>query len=92
MDMGQMGWLAWLVIGALAGWLASMVLKTNRRQGLLMDIVVGIVGAFIGGFLFNQFGTAGVTGFNVWSLFVAFTGAVVLLVVIRLLSGRRSLA
>ncbi len=92
MDMGQMGWLAWLVIGALAGWLASMVMKTNGRQGLLMDIVVGIVGAFIGGFLFNQFGTAGVTGFNVWSLFVAFTGAVVLLVAIRLLSGRRSLA
>ncbi len=89
MDMGQMGWLAWLIVGALAGWLASIVMKTNARQGLLMDIVVGIVGAFIGGFLFNQFGTSGVTGFNVWSLFVAFTGAVVLLAVIRLLTGRR---
>ena len=89
MDMGQMGWLAWLIIGAVAGWLASIVMKTNRQQGLLMDILVGIVGAFIGGFVFSQFGTAGVTGFNVWSLFVAFTGAVVLLAAIRLLTGRR---
>ncbi len=89
MDMGQMGWLAWLIVGAIAGWLASMVMKTNRQQGLLMDILVGIIGAFIGGFLFNQFGTSGVTGFNVWSIFVAFTGAVVLLALIRLFSGRR---
>jgi len=87
--MDQMGWLAWLVVGAIAGWLASMVMKTNRHQGLLMDIVVGIVGAFIGGFLFNQFGETGVTGFNIWSIFVAFTGAVVLLALIRLFSGRR---
>jgi uncharacterized membrane protein YeaQ/YmgE (transglycosylase-associated protein family) len=86
--MEPMGFLAWLVVGAIAGWLASLVMKTNRQQGLLMDIVVGIVGAFIGGFLFNQFGTAGVTGFNVWSIFVAFIGAVVLLGLIRLLSGR----
>lgn len=88
--MEPMGWLAWLVIGAVAGWLASMVMKTNRQQGLLMDIVVGIVGALIGGFLFNQFGSAGVTGFNVWSLFVAFIGAVVLLYAIRLVNGRAS--
>jgi len=84
-----MGWLAWLVIGAIAGWLASIVMKTNQQQGLLMDIVVGIVGAFIGGFLVNQFGSAGVTGFNVWSLFVAFIGAVVLLGLLRLVTGRR---
>jgi uncharacterized membrane protein YeaQ/YmgE (transglycosylase-associated protein family) len=89
MDMGQMGWLAWLVVGAVAGWLASIVMKTNRQQGLLMDIVVGIVGAFIGGFLFNQIDTAGVTGFNIWSVFVAFIGAVVLLAVIRLVTGRK---
>ena len=91
MDINQMGWLAWLIVGAVAGWLASLVMKTNRQQGLLTDIVVGIVGAFIGGFLFNQFGTAGVTGFNIWSVFVAFTGAVVLLAVIRLFGGRRRL-
>ena len=91
MDMDQMGWLAWLIIGAVAGWLASKVLKTSGRQGLLMDIVVGILGAFLGGFLFEKFGSTGITGFNIWSLFVAFTGAVVMLVVIRLLTGRRRL-
>jgi len=90
--MDEMGWLAWIIIGALAGWFASMVMKTNRQQGLLMDIVVGILGAFIGGFLFNQFGAEGTTGFNIWSLFVAFTGAVVLLAAIRLLTGRRLFA
>jgi uncharacterized membrane protein YeaQ/YmgE (transglycosylase-associated protein family) len=87
-DLGQMGWLAWLIVGAVAGWLASIVMKTNHQQGLLLDIVVGIVGAIIGGFLFRQFGSAGVTGFNLWSVFVAFVGAVVLLAVIRLLTRR----
>jgi len=89
--MEPIGLFAWIIIGAIAGWLASIVMKTNRQQGLVMDIVVGIAGAFIGGFLFNQFGAAGATGFNIWSLFVAFTGAVVLLAVIRLLTGRRRL-
>jgi len=88
MDMGQMGWLAWLIVGAVSGWLASLVMKTNRRQGLIMDILVGIVGAFIGGFVFTQFGSVGVTGFNVWSVFVAFTGAVVLLGALRLINRR----
>ena len=87
MNMGQMGWVAWLIVGAVAGWLASKVMRTG--QGLLTDILVGIVGAFIGGFLFNQFGTVGVTGFNVWSIFVAFVGSIVLLALIRLFSGRR---
>jgi len=85
----QMGWLAWIIVGAISGWLASLVMKTNRQQGLLIDIVVGIVGAFIGGLVFNQFGSAGVTGFNIWSVFVAFTGAVILLGLIRVVSGRR---
>lgn len=87
--MDQMGWLAWLIVGAIAGWMASLVMKTNSQQGLLMDIVVGIVGAFIGGFLFNQFGAAGVTGFNISSVIVAFVGAVVLLGLLRLLNGQR---
>ncbi len=85
----QMGWLAWIIVGAISGWLASLVMKTNRQQGLLIDIVVGIAGAFIGGLVFNQFGSAGVTGFNIWSVFVAFTGAVILLGLIRVVSGRR---
>ncbi len=84
--MDAMGWLAWIIIGALAGWLASVVM--HSRLGLIMDIIVGIVGAIIGGFLFNLVGAQGVTGFNIWSLFVAFIGAVVLLGVLRLVSGR----
>jgi uncharacterized membrane protein YeaQ/YmgE (transglycosylase-associated protein family) len=83
-DIGQMGWLAWLVVGAVAGWLGSLVMKTNRQQGLLQDILIGIVGAFVGGYLFRALGTTGVTGFNLWSVFVAFVGAVALLLVIRL--------
>ena len=89
--MNQMGFVAWLIIGAIAGWLASKVMKTSRQQGLLMDIVVGILGAFIGGFLFEQFGSTGTTGFNIWSVLVAFVGAVVLLVLIRAVSGQRVL-
>ncbi len=84
--MDAMGWLAWIIIGAISGWLASIVMGTNASQGLLMDIIVGIIGAFIGGFLFNLIGAPGATGFNVWSLFVAFIGAVVLLGILRLFS------
>ncbi len=84
--MDAMGWLAWLIVGAVAGWLASLVM--HSRLGLLGDIVVGIIGAFIGGFLFNLIGAPGATGFNVWSVIVAFIGAVVLLAIIRLFTGR----
>ncbi len=86
MDNTTMGWLAWIIVGAIAGWLASMVMKTPL--GLLMDIVVGIVGAIIGGFLMNAIGSPGVTGFNLWTVLVAFVGAVVLLGLIRLFSRR----
>jgi uncharacterized membrane protein YeaQ/YmgE (transglycosylase-associated protein family) len=85
----SMGWLAWLIIGALAGWLASLVMKTNARQGWLLDIIVGIIGAYIGGFLFNAIGVSGVNGFNIWSLFVAFIGAVILLGLVRMFTGTR---
>jgi uncharacterized membrane protein YeaQ/YmgE (transglycosylase-associated protein family) len=67
-----------------------MVMRTNRQQGLLMDIIVGIVGAFIGGILFNLVGAPGATGFNIWSVFVAFVGAVVLLGLLRMVTGRRA--
>ena len=80
----------WVVIGAIAGWLASIVMRTNGRQGLLQDIVVGVIGGIIGGFLFNALGVAGsVSGFNLTSIVVAFVGAIVLLVLVRLLTGRR---
>lgn len=75
----------WIIFGALAGWIASLVMKTNAQQGLLMDIVVGIVGAFIGGFLMGLFGGSGVTGFNLPSLLVAIIGAIVLLFIVKTL-------
>ena len=87
--MEPMGWLAWIIVGAVAGWLAGVVM--HSRLGLIGDIVVGIVGAFIGGFLFSAIGVSGTTGFNIWSVFVAFVGGVVLLGALRLFSGNRSL-
>jgi uncharacterized membrane protein YeaQ/YmgE (transglycosylase-associated protein family) len=78
--------LAWLVIGGIAGWLASVVMKSNASQGLIMDIIVGIVGAFIGGFVLNALSVGGTTisGFNLPSLLTAFIGAVILLGLLRL--------
>ena len=82
-----MGILAWIVLGGIAGWIASMIAKTNASQGIFLNIIVGIVGAFIGGFAFNMFGGAGVTGFNLYSLLVAIVGAVVLLYIVRMVRG-----
>jgi uncharacterized membrane protein YeaQ/YmgE (transglycosylase-associated protein family) len=80
----------WVIVGAVAGWLASMVMGTNRSQGLLADIVVGIVGGVIGGFLLNALNVGGaVTGINLGSVVVAFIGAVVLLALLRLFSRAR---
>lgn len=78
-----MEFLLWIVLGGIAGWIASMIMKTN--QGLLLDIVVGIVGALIGGFIMQSFGQAPASGFNFYSLFVAVLGAVVLLAIVKLI-------
>ena len=77
-----MGILVWIIFGAIAGWLASII--TGRGGGLITNIVVGIVGAFIGGFLMSIIGGGGVSGFNLYSLLVAVLGAVVLLVLLGL--------
>lgn len=78
-----MGILAWIVLGGLAGWIASMIAGNNAEQGALGNILVGIVGAFIGGFIFNLLGGEGITGFNLWSLIVAVAGATLLLFIVR---------
>ncbi len=80
----------WIIFGALAGWIASMIMRTNGDQGAIGNIIVGIIGAFIGGALARMFGGSGVTGFNFGSVIVAILGAVVLLFFIRLLSGGRN--
>ncbi len=77
--------IVWIIFGALAGWIASMIMGANARMGALANIVVGIVGAIIGGFLMtNVFGAQGVTGFNLMSLLVAIGGAVILLFLVGL--------
>jgi uncharacterized membrane protein YeaQ/YmgE (transglycosylase-associated protein family) len=81
--------IGWLVLGLIAGFIASKVVN-KTGEGLILDIVLGIVGAVVGGFLFTQFGAAGVTGFNLYSMFVAVIGAVVVLVVYHAVVGRRS--
>jgi uncharacterized membrane protein YeaQ/YmgE (transglycosylase-associated protein family) len=75
-----MSFLAWIVLGLLAGFIGSKLVNKSG-EGLILDIVLGIVGAFVGGWLFNTFGATGVTGLNLYSLLVAVIGAVVLLVV-----------
>lgn len=75
-----MGILSWLLLGLIAGFLGSKIVNKSG-EGLLLDIVLGIVGAFVGGFLFSMFGAHGVTGLNIWSLIVATIGAIVVLVV-----------
>lgn len=74
-----MGILAWVLLGGVAGWIGSLLMDTDESQGILLNIVIGIVGAFIGGIVFNFFGGAGITGFNLYSLFVATLGSVILL-------------
>ena len=75
-----MGVIGWILLGLIAGYIAS-TLVNQRGEGLRLDILLGIIGAVVGGWLFNAFGATGVTGFNLWSLLVAVVGAVVLLVV-----------
>ncbi|MFO1039565.1 MAG: GlsB/YeaQ/YmgE family stress response membrane protein [Geminicoccaceae bacterium] len=81
--------LAWIVLGLIAGFIASkLVNKTG--EGLILDIVLGIVGAVVGGFVFNQFGAAGVTGLNIYSMLVAIVGAVLVLIIYHAVTGRRT--
>lgn len=72
--------LAWIVLGLIAGFIASKIVN-KRGEGIVLDIVLGIIGAIVGGWLFNRFGASGVTGVNLYSLLVAVIGSVILLVV-----------
>lgn len=75
-----MSFLAWIVLGLLAGFIGSKIVN-KTGEGIVLDILLGVVGAVVGGWLFNTFGAAGVTGLNLYSILVAVVGAVVLLVV-----------
>lgn len=80
-----MGLILWIIFGAIAGYVASLIMKTNAAQGAFMDIVMGIIGAIIGGFIMEFLGQSGVTGFNLYSLLVAVFGACVAIYIGRML-------
>ena len=82
--------LAWLVVGLISGFLASKVVN-KTGSGILMDMVLGIVGAVVGGLIFNFFGHSSPSGINLYSIFVSFIGAVVVLVIYHAVAGRRTL-
>jgi uncharacterized membrane protein YeaQ/YmgE (transglycosylase-associated protein family) len=84
-----MGILSWIVLGAIAGWIGSMLVN-KTGEGLFRDIILGIVGALVGGWIFSAFGSTGVTGFNLWSLLVSVVGAVVVLFLYHALVRRRA--
>ncbi len=78
-----MGIILWIVFGGLVGWVASLVMKTDAEQGILLNVVVGVVGAVIGGWLMSLLGESGVGGFNLYSFLVALVGACVLIAIVR---------
>lgn len=85
-----MGIIAWLILGLIAGFIASRIVN-HTGSGLVMDIILGVIGALVGGFIFSFFGATGVTGFNIYSMIVAVVGAVVVLWLYHMLVGRRAI-
>lgn len=82
--------IGWVVIGGIAGWLASIIMKRNEQMGCLANVIVGILGGLIGGWLMSSvFGSEGFTGFNLPSLLVALVGSVILLAIWNMIAGRR---
>jgi len=83
-----MDFLVWIIFGAIAGWIASIIMKKNKKMGAIANIIVGIIGAFIGGYIIDALGIEVEAGFNFISLLVAVVGAVVLLFILGLFSRR----
>lgn len=83
-----MGWLGWIVLGGLAGWVAGMIMK--EEGGLLKNIVLGIIGGLLGGGLVSMIGGEGVNGFNLYSFLVAVLGAIVVVYLVRLVTGKKA--
>jgi uncharacterized membrane protein YeaQ/YmgE (transglycosylase-associated protein family) len=88
--MDFMSIIAWIVLGLISGFIASKIVN-KTGEGVILDIVLGIVGAIVGGFVFAQFGAEGVSGFNLYSMFVAVVGAVIILVLYHALFNRRAI-
>ncbi|HEY7307404.1 MAG TPA: GlsB/YeaQ/YmgE family stress response membrane protein [Bryobacteraceae bacterium] len=84
-----MSWLAWIILGLVAGFIGSKIVN-KKGEGMFLDIILGIIGAIVGGYLFRLFGGSGVTGLNIYSLIVAVVGAIVVLLIYHMI--RRSSA
>jgi uncharacterized membrane protein YeaQ/YmgE (transglycosylase-associated protein family) len=82
--------IGWLILGLIAGFVASKIVNA-QGQGIVLDIALGMVGALVGGFIFDAIGGVGVTGFNAWSLLVAIIGSIIVLLLYHALTGRRAL-
>jgi uncharacterized membrane protein YeaQ/YmgE (transglycosylase-associated protein family) len=82
--------IAWIILGLISGFIASKIINKSG-EGFFVDVLLGVVGAVVGGFLFNLVGAVGVDGFNIWSMFVAVIGAMVVLAVKHALMGRRAM-
>jgi uncharacterized membrane protein YeaQ/YmgE (transglycosylase-associated protein family) len=80
----------WIILGLVAGFIASKIVNA-QGQGLMLDIVLGIVGAVVGGFLFSLFGAEGISGFNLYSMIVAIAGSIVVLWIYHAVTGRRAI-
>lgn len=85
-----MGILAWIVLGALAGWITSILLKTNSQQGAIGNIIMGIVGALIGGYLGSAFFDLDITGINLTSIILAVGGSLTFALLIGIITGKKS--
>jgi uncharacterized membrane protein YeaQ/YmgE (transglycosylase-associated protein family) len=83
-----MSWLAWIIVGLIAGILAKWAVPGEGPGGIFGDIIIGIIGAVIGGWVFGLFGASGATGINIWSIVVAFVGGVILLMIMRMFTRR----
>jgi uncharacterized membrane protein YeaQ/YmgE (transglycosylase-associated protein family) len=89
--VSNLGWLSWIIFGALAGWVASILTRNNSRMGCLGNIIVGIIGAFLGGWIYSLItGHPLIVGWNWTAFIVAVLGAVILLALLNLLFGRRA--
>jgi uncharacterized membrane protein YeaQ/YmgE (transglycosylase-associated protein family) len=83
-----MSLLGWIILGLVSGFIASKVVNKSG-EGVLLDIILGVIGAVVGGWLFTTFGMAGVTGFNLYSMLVAIVGAIVVLVIYHAVTRKR---
>ena len=83
-----MGIISWIILGLIAGFIGSKIVN-RQGQGFWLDIVLGIIGALVGGYLFDMFGASGVTGLNIYSMVVAVVGSIVVLVIYNMITGRR---